>query len=79
MVDKVNALLETIGGKRQLPEGKKFTDMFSETRDATLSQLQKSENEFKTTFGPLLTDYVDMTKKITKAQQEAGTKKEDLN
>lgn len=80
MVDKVNALLETIGGKRQLPEGVKFPDLFKATRDATLAQLQKSENEFKVHFGPVLGEYVELTKKLTEARQQDGAvTKEELS
>lgn len=81
MVDKVNALLETIGGKRQLPEGMKFPDLFKATREVTLNQLQKSETEFKAFFGPILNDYVALTKKITAAQQnkESEVAKDELS
>ena len=38
---RLTPLLETIGGKRQLPEGMKFPDLFKATREVTLNQLQK--------------------------------------
>lgn len=81
MVDKVNAFIETIGGKRQLGEGVKFPDLFKAVREVTLTQLQKSEVEFKTVFAPVLTDYVELTKKITESQNSKRTdiKNGDLN
>ena len=80
MVDKVNALLETIAGKRQLPEGTKFPDLFKSNRDVTLNQLQKSETEFKAFFGPVLTEYIAVTKKITDEREKTEeAAKETLN
>ncbi len=82
MVDKVNVLIETIAGKRKLAEGVKFPDLFAQTREVTLNQLQKSEVDFKTDFAPVLKDYVELTKKITasqKANLDNLTPKEDLN
>lgn len=79
MADKVNALIETISGKRQLPDGVKFPDLFKQVREVTLNQLQKSEVEFKAVFGPILAEYVDLTKKLTANQNNQDVSKENLN
>lgn len=82
MTDKVNAMIETIAGKRKLPEGVTFPDLFKQTREVTLLQLQKSEVDFKTVFAPILKEYVELTKKITDSQmnnEQNGVSKKDLN
>lgn len=76
MVDKVNAFIETMAGRRKLPEGLKFPDYFAQVRDEVLSQLQKSEIDFKNAFAPILKDYIAFTQKLTDAQNQ---NKEELS
>ena len=57
-----------------------FPDLFKSNRDVTLNQLQKSETEFKAFFGPVLTEYIAVTKKITDEREKTEeAAKETLN
>lgn len=63
MTDLTNAFIEHMTGKRQLPEGKNFPELFKELNEFQLKTLQDAESKWRTLFLP-----------IAKAQQEYAAK-----
>lgn len=75
-VDKVNILMESISGKRQLPEGTNFPQLFKATQEVLAKQIAYAENAYRSAFAPVLDDYVktnvELQKNRSKNQEEAG-------
>lgn len=59
MVDMTKAFIENMSGKRDLPEGKNFPEIFKELNEFALRTLQDAEAKWREIFIPLAKDYQD--------------------
>lgn len=59
MVDMTKAFVENMSGRRDLPEGKNFPEVFNELNDFALHTLQDAEVKWREIFVPLAKDYQD--------------------
>lgn len=75
MVDSCFALVETMEGKRALPEGKSFPDLFKANKEMILSLLSPAELNWKAQFRSWMNEAVE----FSRAQREAAAKKKDPN
>lgn len=70
MTDKVHAFIEYIAGKRQLPEGKTFPEIFVELKEATLKTLQDAEIKWREAFIPIANEHAAAMEKQRRKQQD---------
>lgn len=54
MEDKINALIETMTGRRDLPEGKNHNDLMRETAETVNLYVRDAEAEFRAFYPPLI-------------------------
>ena len=59
MVDMTKAFIENMSGRRDLPEGKNFPEVFNELNEFALRTLQDAEGKWREVFVPLAKDYQD--------------------
>lgn len=59
MVDMTKAFIENMSGRRDLPEGKNFPEIYQELNDFALKTLQDAEGKWRDTFMPLAKEYQD--------------------
>jgi len=55
MEDKINALIETMTGRRDLPEGKNHNDLMRECAETINLYVRDVESEFRVVYPPLIT------------------------
>ncbi len=58
--DTVKAFVDQITGKRALPEGKRFDDIFNEVREKTFKTVVDAEAKWQKVFIPLHKEYVQL-------------------
>jgi hypothetical protein len=75
MLDKVNMLVQAMSGKRSLPEGTTFPDLFKDVEQSILKEVEKSEALWKVTFAPVMNEYIKFSKE---AAEKAQKKMENL-
>ena len=75
MVDNCFVLMETMEGKRALPEGKSFPDLFKTNKELILSLLSPAEFNWKAQFKNWMNEAVE----YSRAQKEFAAKKKDPN
>ncbi len=69
--DIVKAFVDQITGKRALPSGKRFDDIFNEVREKTFQTVLDAEAKWQKVFTPLHKEYVQiMNERISKAKKE---------
>lgn len=59
MEDKINALVETMTGRRDLPEGKNHNDLMRETAETVNLYVRDVEAEFRVVYPPLVQKLVE--------------------
>lgn len=74
-LDAVFNSVEMMNGKRDLPAGKTFPDVFNDANVKIRDFIQSAEEEWKTTYQPLLTELIEDNQKA-RAAAEAAEKKE---
>lgn len=62
LADMTKAFIENMSGRRDLPEGKHFPDIFNELNDFALRTLQDAEVKWRELFMPLAKEYQDFIK-----------------
>ncbi len=63
--------VEIMSARRQVPTGKTFADCVNEANTKISALIRDSEENYKTIYGPLLTELIEDSKKL-REQQEAG-------
>lgn len=72
MIDPLFALIEMTGGRRDLPEGKNFGQVFTEVKKTTRELTQKWELAWKPVYDAFVRHFSEEVQKMQ--QQEAGQK-----
>ncbi|OPZ34138.1 MAG: hypothetical protein BWY98_01199 [Tenericutes bacterium ADurb.BinA155] len=62
MEDHINALMENMTGRRDLPEGKKFPDVMKETQDLINIYVRDAEAKFRELYVPAMNELVAQAK-----------------
>ena len=72
-LDAVFNAVEMMNGRRQVPAGKQFPDIFNDCNQKIAAFVQDSENGWKNTYQPCLNELIEDNKKLQeqKAAQEA--------
>ncbi len=70
MVDHVKAFIDSMSGKRDLPEGQTFPTLFNEVNALCLKTLQDAEGKWRALFLPLAKEYQQFTENINKKKPE---------
>lgn len=71
VIDPLFALIEMTGGRRDLPEGKGFGELFTEIKKLTREHTQKWENEWKPVYDAFIKHF---TEEVSKMQKEGEAK-----
>lgn len=71
VIDPLFALIEMTGGRRDLPEGKNFGQIFTEVKTITREKTQKWELEWKPVYEAFIKHF---TEEVTKMQAAQGAK-----
>lgn len=72
MVDLSKAFLESMSGKRALPEGRNFPDLFKELNEFSLKTLQEAEGAWRTSFMPIAKEYQESIKNKAERKDPEG-------
>ncbi|MCH3976430.1 MAG: hypothetical protein LKF69_03720 [Bacilli bacterium] len=70
--DQCMALVESMEGKRALPDGKKFPDLFKETNQAVVALLGPAETAWRDQFRVLMAEALSAASKATKTPDSPG-------
>ena len=77
MFDDVSRLLDMVQGKRDLPSGKKFPDVFNDTIKHILEYVKPNEILWRDTYNPLYKELMDIAhKEIEKKKMQAEENKD---
>lgn len=71
VIDPVFALIEMTGGRRDLPEGKGFGDLFTEIKKITREHTQKWEDEWKPVYDKFIAHFTEEVQKLQKQEVKA--------
>ena len=71
MVDPLFALIEMTSGRRDLPQGKTFADMFVSVKTVTREKLVRWENEWKPEYDSFMKHFIEEIKKMEKTSADA--------
>lgn len=80
IVDPLFALIEMTNGRRDLPSGKNFGTVFTETKKIIKEHVTRWENTWRMTFDPFVKRFIEDAKKFQeeqKANKEAAEKAKD--
>lgn len=69
MEDKINDLIENITGRRDLPVGKRFPDVFRETQETIGLYVRDAEAAFRAIYQPTITAFLEDIKKAQPAPE----------
>ena len=72
MEDHINALMENMTGRRDLPEGKKFPDVMKETQDLINIYVRDAEAKFRALYVPAMNELVAQAKEDEAKRAAAG-------
>ena len=70
MVDPLFALIEMTSGRRDLPQGKTFADMFVSVKTVTREKLVRWENEWKPEYDSFMKHFIEEIKKMEKTSTD---------
>lgn len=62
MEDQINALMENMTGRRDLPEGKKFPDVMKETQEQVALYVRNIEPKFRELYAPAMQALIEQAK-----------------
>jgi len=62
LVDKVFAVIENISGKRDLPLGKTYVDVFKEAKEAIASFVKETEFKWRDLYNPVIKELLQASK-----------------
>lgn len=62
LVDKVFAVIENISGKRDLPEGKSYVDVFKDVKDEAASFVKETEFKWRDLYSPVIKELLQESK-----------------
>lgn len=71
VIDPIFALIEMTGGRRDLPEGKGFGDLFTEIKKITREHTQKWEDEWKPVYDKFIAHFTEEVQKLQKQEVKA--------
>lgn len=71
VIDPIFALIEMTGGRRDLPEGKGFGELFTETKKITREHTQKWEDEWKPVYDKFIAHFTEEVQKLQKQEVKA--------
>jgi hypothetical protein len=70
MIDPLFALIEMTGGRRDLPAGKNFGDMFISVKKVVREKTAKWEGEWNQVYGPFMKHFAEQIAKMQSAAHE---------
>lgn len=76
LIDPLFALIEMTGGRRDLPEGKNFGDMFIEVKKIAREKTTKWEQDWNGVYGPFMKHFAEEVTKMQAGAQPAEQKDE---
>ena len=71
VIDPIFALIEMTGGRRDLPEGKGFGELFTEIKKITREHTQKWEDEWKPVYDEFIKHFTEEVQKLQKQEVKA--------
>lgn len=78
-LDQINILVETISGKRNLPSGTTFDNLYKTTKEVLYKELATAEANHKQTFTVVLNDYIQTNHELQKRSSQQTEKNEGEN
>ena len=76
MIDPLFALIEMTGGRRDLPQGKNFGEMFVSVKKTVREKTAKWEQEWNAVYGPFMKHFAEEISKMQGANQNKDEKAE---
>jgi hypothetical protein len=62
LVDKVFAVIENISGKRDLPIGKNYVDVYKEAKEAIAAFVKETEFKWRDLYNPVIKELLQESK-----------------
>lgn len=77
VVDPLFALVEMTSGRRDLPDGKHFGEVFTDVKATVRNHVTRWEADWKARFEPFMKRFIEDTKEYQKKQEESGASMQD--